>query len=271
MFGFGDLLSLCNFIHEQCTWISAVVYIMVCRWAELCCCVPVYWKVLIQRSAFVLLFFWQWPWPGCSFDAQKVTLESLRLEMITEVGEIPSKRFVALCHWKETNKHKDWTILLRVILICVRTKAASHGHRKWKTGDILLSDGCFVASGERNNLWFEGRAAMFHHARLPARYFLLCCFLIISLWLFFNFMSFMYVAGERKHTLPGTARHLQGNSLVADFSLNSDEQDISLLGLIRTDEDKRVRELGYSRYAFNELISNRLGFHRSVKDTRHKL
>lgn len=181
-----------------------------------------------------------------------------------------SKRFVALCHWKETNKHKDWTILLRVILICVRTKAASHGHRKWKTGDILLSDGCFVASGERNNLWFEGRA-MFHHARLPARYFLLCCFLIISLWLFFNFMSFMYVAGERKHTLPGTARHLQGNSLVADFSFNLDQQDISLLGLIRTDEDKRVRELGYSRYAFNELISNRLGFHRSVKDTRHKL
>lgn len=35
MFGFGDLLSPCNFIHEQCTWISAVVYIMVCRWAEL--------------------------------------------------------------------------------------------------------------------------------------------------------------------------------------------------------------------------------------------
>ncbi|ODM96992.1 Polypeptide N-acetylgalactosaminyltransferase 11 [Orchesella cincta] len=34
--------------------------------------------------------------------------------------------------------------------------------------------------------------------------------------------------------------------------------------------DKKVREKGYKKHAFNALISERLGFHREVPDTRHK-
>ena len=42
------------------------------------------------------------------------------------------------------------------------------------------------------------------------------------------------------------------------------------LGLIRTIEEKKEREEGYKKHAFNALISKRLGYHREVPDTRHK-
>lgn len=42
------------------------------------------------------------------------------------------------------------------------------------------------------------------------------------------------------------------------------------LGLIRTLEDKKIRDEGYKKHAFNSLISERLGYHRQIPDTRHK-
>ncbi|CAH0716443.1 unnamed protein product, partial [Brenthis ino] len=42
-------------------------------------------------------------------------------------------------------------------------------------------------------------------------------------------------------------------------------------GLIHNAEDVRVREEGYSLHAFNTLISQRIGNHRGVPDTRNKL
>ena len=42
------------------------------------------------------------------------------------------------------------------------------------------------------------------------------------------------------------------------------------LGAARSNEDVLVREEGYRKFAFNSLVSNRLGFRpREVKDTRH--
>lgn len=42
-------------------------------------------------------------------------------------------------------------------------------------------------------------------------------------------------------------------------------------GLIRNAEDVRIRDSGYSVHAFNTLISNRIGNHRGLPDTRNKL
>ncbi|XP_022125136.2 polypeptide N-acetylgalactosaminyltransferase 35A isoform X1 [Pieris rapae] len=42
-------------------------------------------------------------------------------------------------------------------------------------------------------------------------------------------------------------------------------------GLIRNAEDVRIREKGYNLHAFNTLISQRIGNHRQLPDTRHKL
>ncbi|POI35733.1 hypothetical protein CIB84_000514 [Bambusicola thoracicus] len=40
------------------------------------------------------------------------------------------------------------------------------------------------------------------------------------------------------------------------------------MGMIFNEEDQEVRDLGYQKHAFNMLISNRVGYHREVPDTR---
>ncbi|XP_054767979.2 polypeptide N-acetylgalactosaminyltransferase 11-like [Lytechinus pictus] len=43
------------------------------------------------------------------------------------------------------------------------------------------------------------------------------------------------------------------------------------LGLVRNDEERAIRDRGYRQHAFNELISQRVGLHRNVTDTRNPL
>ena len=86
-------------------------------------------------------------------------------------------------------------------------------------------------------------------------------------------MSFMYVGtSEKIYGSRGHGRHLQNDSPTDNFEREmGQEKDISTLGIIRNNEDQKVRENGYEKHAFNELISNRLGSHREIQDTRDKL
>lgn len=43
------------------------------------------------------------------------------------------------------------------------------------------------------------------------------------------------------------------------------------LGLVKSVADLRLKEEGYKLHGFNALISSRLGYHRSINDTRHPL
>ncbi|XP_070564934.1 polypeptide N-acetylgalactosaminyltransferase 11-like [Ptychodera flava] len=43
------------------------------------------------------------------------------------------------------------------------------------------------------------------------------------------------------------------------------------LGLVRSPEDQVIRDEGYRQHAFNQLISDRIGYHRDVPDTRNGL
>jgi polypeptide N-acetylgalactosaminyltransferase len=43
------------------------------------------------------------------------------------------------------------------------------------------------------------------------------------------------------------------------------------LGLVRNSEDQKIREDGYSKHAFNVLVSSRLDYHREIPDSRHKM
>lgn len=84
-------------------------------------------------------------------------------------------------------------------------------------------------------------------------------------------MSFMYIGTGSKY-ITRHGRHLQNDSPSDDFEKEmAKEKDISTLGLIRNSEDERVKEEGYEKHAFNELISHRLGFHREIQDTRHEM
>lgn len=107
--------------------------------------------------------------------------------------------------------------------------------------------------------------------KLPARYFLLSTFVALTFWVLFNVMSFMY-AGNSNYVTRGQRRHLENDSPTDYFERELVQGDnISTLGMIRNKEDERIREEGYGKHAFNELISNRLGFHREIQDTRHKV
>ncbi|XP_064456370.1 polypeptide N-acetylgalactosaminyltransferase 11-like [Ornithodoros turicata] len=58
-----------------------------------------------------------------------------------------------------------------------------------------------------------------------------------------------------------------------DVSLNEIKgiSDVAQLGVIRSPEDQEVKVTGYHNHAFNVLISNRIGFHRKIPDTRNEL
>lgn len=108
--------------------------------------------------------------------------------------------------------------------------------------------------------------------KLPTRYFILCTFLTLLFWMLFTVTSFVYLGTNDKYETRGHGRHLQNDSPSDDFEREMvQDKDLSTLGLIRNREDQRVREQGYEKHAFNELVSNRLGFHREIEDTRHEL
>ena len=50
----------------------------------------------------------------------------------------------------------------------------------------------------------------------------------------------------------------------------NEEIDPNDIGLVRNPEDKKIRDDGYKHFAYNSLVSKRLGFHRELNDTRHK-
>lgn len=104
--------------------------------------------------------------------------------------------------------------------------------------------------------------------KLPVRYVLSCSlvFVILLLW-------------SGPSLLPFTTRLNNGdpafsNSLseraVNSQSVNEDDK-LTMLGIVRNQNDKDVRAEGYNLHAFNLLISNRLGFHRKIPDTRNPL
>lgn len=41
--------------------------------------------------------------------------------------------------------------------------------------------------------------------------------------------------------------------------------------MIRNEEDRKIRNLGFQKYSFNVLISDRIGPHRNIPDTRFPL
>lgn len=108
--------------------------------------------------------------------------------------------------------------------------------------------------------------------KLPTRYFALCSFMILMFWMLLNAVSLLYSGSNDKYFSRGHGRHLQNDSPSDDFEREmAQEKDPDTLGLIRNKEDQTIREHGYEKHAFNELVSNRLGFYREIQDTRHEL
>ncbi|KAL3282878.1 hypothetical protein HHI36_006037 [Cryptolaemus montrouzieri] len=78
--------------------------------------------------------------------------------------------------------------------------------------------------------------------------------------------------------------YVQSNTILTNSSLTSlpfeniqsnpihiSKQDLNEIGIIKSKEDKWIRDEGYKTHAFNTLISNRLGLYREIPDTRNVL
>ena len=65
------------------------------------------------------------------------------------------------------------------------------------------------------------------------------------------------------HNLFCTASGISFSDTLPDFDVTSPT------GMIFNEQDQEVRDMGYHKHAFNVLISNRLGYHRDLPDTRN--
>lgn len=54
-------------------------------------------------------------------------------------------------------------------------------------------------------------------------------------------------------------------------SKSGDNSILDELGMVKSEEDRKLRDEGYKHFAFNVLVSKNLDLHRKVPDTRHKL
>ncbi|XP_028822137.1 polypeptide N-acetylgalactosaminyltransferase 11 [Denticeps clupeoides] len=112
------------------------------------------------------------------------------------------------------------------------------------------------------------------------RYFCYGCFFTsvtwsIILFLYFNFSQENQTSSRNvpvqgvpplllPHRLqPRPTRGRRDQSLQEPWKLSPE------MGMIFNEQDQEVRDMGYHRHAFNVLISNRLGFHRQLPDTRN--
>ncbi|XP_038044634.1 polypeptide N-acetylgalactosaminyltransferase 11-like isoform X2 [Patiria miniata] len=64
-------------------------------------------------------------------------------------------------------------------------------------------------------------------------------------------------------------KEMQHNDI--DQQAKSQGKSESVLGIVRTADDRRLRDEGFRRHAFNELVSTRIGYHRSLIDSRNPL
>ena len=104
------------------------------------------------------------------------------------------------------------------------------------------------------------------HIRFRGRWIiLLLCITILLLLLWINFPQVQ----DHSHSDSDQKLENKGKSLFGRS--NSKWQETRFIGIIHDETDEKIRDNGYEKHAFNELISIRIGHHRIIPDTRHKM
>jgi hypothetical protein len=106
--------------------------------------------------------------------------------------------------------------------------------------------------------------------KLYQRYIFLCFFVAIFVWMILNLMV-LFFDGAVKSGEPNYYEDDENTSEDTVDVGSDDEQEVTELGIVRNKKELIIRQDGYAKHAFNLLISKRLGMHRQLKDTRHKL
>lgn len=102
------------------------------------------------------------------------------------------------------------------------------------------------------------------------RYTVLFCMVVFGFRIIFWLVSSTHDPSKRpKHWLDMDELSEDTNELNGVGGSNYDEN--LLIGMIKNESEQILRNEGYAKHAFNDLISVRLGHHRLIPDTRHNM
>ncbi|KAJ8961296.1 hypothetical protein NQ318_008982 [Aromia moschata] len=94
-----------------------------------------------------------------------------------------------------------------------------------------------------------------------------------------NEPSQKYSSKDKSYLKKGSSNFLNSGKLIKKLQpvlappshKDKVEEELMNLGIVRNSKDQEIRDEGYKTHAYNVLVSTRLGYNRSVPDTRNKL
>ena len=100
------------------------------------------------------------------------------------------------------------------------------------------------------------------------RIVVLLCFIAFSIWIILYFNSISSSCGSNGKPCFNKDKIVRNISKEDRYVHPNSEL---MIGKIKDKTDENIKDEGYSKYAFNDLISRRIGHHRAIPDTRHEM
>ena len=119
-----------------------------------------------------------------------------------------------------------------------------------------------------SNTWYSKM-----HVKLRMRYAILFCMVVFGFWIILSLIFITQESSEKRKSLLDWNELVDGEDKINLVQVQglTDTDGKFMIGMIKDENDQKIRNEGYEKHAFNELISIRIGLHREIPDTRHNM